>query len=849
VIPLLRYDDIGGNIGGPVPLPHLRKRIFFFIAHEQIINHAGPSSSTITTVPTAAMERGDFTGFNTIYDPTTQTVNPSTGLVTRQSFASEYGNGNKIPASMISSVAKALQGYYPAPTAGYGTTVNGVPTNNLFYNIPVAHPFIKYFGRFDADVTPKNRLSGSAAWNHSWSHSASPLCPVTCFITSVLNSNDQLSDVWTISSSLINEFRMGFMEEYDHWSSESTGLGIPASAGLQFAKADIFPVININSEVGLSAGNNGSYISNVLDPSDTVTWVKGRHDLRFGFESLIYRADSTPLVEDNSATLGFTGVYTASTQGTATTTGAAYADFLLGYANSWSALLGTEYGARLKSPQFFVQDDWKVNPKLTFNLGLRWAGTTGFSEVHGNELSFDPTITNPATNTLGAMWYGATHANGRTSLQKPEWNEGWLPRIGFAYTLGQKTTIRGGYGIFTFPWSCDDYCAASQEGAGFMGAAFASFGSESDSTNGAEPVANLSDSGNTNYQGSKGKSINSLWKVAPTTPDAYNGQAVNYAQYDTPLARLQGWSLTVQRELSQSMMAQVGYVGSHGGNLFFFHDLNQIPQSELSANDSSYRPYPNFQSIPGNDGIATSNYNSLQAIISQRTSHGLQFNFNYTWSHMLSEQDSSGWYPEMGKQPYQNSYVPSANYGPSNFDTRQMFKGQVVYQLPFGKGRPFLNNNAALDEAVGGWQLSSALSMLSGTPFTPTMATNQSYSLAALSSQYPNVVGNPKAAGSSGTVSEWFNVAAFASPGGGQFGDMHRNSVYGPGTHVVNAALHKTFPIWERLNFEFFAEATNVINHPSFQQPDSSIGPGHIGQITAVTLGGRSMMLIGKLVF
>jgi len=156
-----------------------------------------------------------------------------------------------------------------------------------------------------------------------------------------------------------------------------------------------------------------------------------------------------------------------------------------------------------------------------------------------------------------------------------------------------------------------------------------------------------------------------------------------------------------------------------------------------------------------------------------------------------------------------------ANYGPSNFDVRQMLKGQAVYQLPFGKGRKFLNNNAILDEAVGGWLLSGTLVTQGGNPFTPVMETNNSYSLSSTAAQYPNVVGNPKASGSSGTVNEWFNVAAYASPDPGKFGNMHRNSVYGPGLHQVNAALRKTFPIWEvsTLTFLWKRQMSSIIPH------------------------------------
>lgn len=847
-VPLLRYNDIGGNFGGPTPLPYFNKRMFFFFAVERIINHAAGTTAFIS-VPSDAMKAGDFTGMPTIYDPTTQVINPGTGVVTRQSFASEYGNGNKIPSGMLSHVAQNLQKYFPAPTPGAGTIVNGIPTNNYYYQLPNTSPSVKYFGRFDEDVTSKNRLTGSAAYNDMWINVLTPVCPIGCVNIDVMNTNNQLSDVWTLTNSLVNEFRIGFMGEYDHWNASTLGMGLPSKAGLQFSKADVFPILIIPGEYALGTpGFNGFYKSNVFDLSDVVTLIRGRHDLHFGTEVLMNRPDSTAIGDLVSANMMFTGVYTAASQGAAGTTGTPYADFLMGYANTWNALVGSEYGGRLKSPQIFAQDDWKLNQNLTLNLGLRWIGTTGWSEIRGNELSFDPKVMNPATNTLGAMWYGTTHANGRTSLQKPIWNY-FAPRAGFAYQFGTKTTIRGGYGIFTFPWSVDDYGAASQLGAGFLGAAKSSSGAENDSTGGVNPVVQLDSSGDVNYQGSLGASVNNIWHTAPTGADSYNGQQVNYAQYETPLARLQEWNLTVQRQLNQDMMASVAYVGSHGGNLLFFTDLNQVPESKLGPNDSGSRPYTAFQSIPGNVGEASSNYHSLQAVISQRMSHGLLFNFNYTWSKMLSEQDSAGWYPAMGKQPFQNAYVPSANYGPSNFDIRHMFKGQALYQLPFGKGRPFLNNNALLNEAIGGWSLSGTLVVQGGNPFTPTMATDLSYSLAQEASQYPNLVGNPKAQGSSGTVNEWFNVAAFASPGAGKFGNMRRNSVYGPGLTSFNAALHKTFPIRENVNFDFFAEATNVVNHPSFQQPDSSIGPGHIGQITAVTIGGRSLMFIGKIRF
>ncbi len=840
-VPSLHFNVIGGNFGGPVPLPNLRKRTFFFFAYERTINHSGGTNAFIT-VPSDAMRSGDFTGMNTIYDPTTQVVDPVTGAVTRQSFASEYGNGNKIPSMILDSVATNLQKYFPEATPGVGTDVNGVPNNNYFYRLPSNQPQEKYFGRFDSDVTSSNRLTGSAAWNAFWWPILTPVCPAGCYQADVMNTNDQISDVWSINHALINEFRLGYMQETDRWTPYSLNHGIPAAVGLQFAKADLFPGIAITNEYALTPGTNGFYKSIVFDPSDVVSLVLGRHVLHFGAELLIDRADSTALGNINPASMAFTGAYTASTQGTSNTTGSAYADFLLGYAGSWSAALSHEYGARMKVPQVFAQDDFKIKPALTLNLGLRWVGTTGWSEVHNNIRSFDPTVINPATNTLGAMWYASTHANGRTRLQQSQWN-GFLPRVGFAYQFKEKTTIRGGYGIYSFPWAV---------GGGYgngLGAAFSTSGSEADSTNGVNPVVLLNSDGNKNYQGAKGASINSLYVDSPSGADSYNKQAVSYTQYDTPIVRLQQWNLTLQRLLTHNTIAQVGYVGSHGSNLLFVTDLNAVPEAQLGPNDSSARPYSQFQSISGYYPDAISNYHALQAVITRRMGSGLEFSFNYTWSHFLDEQDSAGWSSQSGVSPFQDSYALSANYGPSNFDVRHMLKGHFIYQLPFGPGRTFLNNKTFVNEAVGGWEFSGIVIIQGGNPFTPTMATNTSYSLAAGGSQYPNVVGDPKAQGASGTVSHWFNVAAFAAPGAGQFGNMRRNSVYGPGISQFNASLHKVFPLWEHANFDLSASATNFFNHPSFQQPDSLIGPGHVGQIRSLTVGGRAIQLVGKIRF
>ncbi len=823
------FNDFGGTIGGPV----IKNKIFFLFAVENTINHTTPAVSFIT-VPTAAVRSGNFAGMNTIYDPTSQTVDPVTNVVTRQPFP-----GNQIPAGMLDSVAKAIQSYYPAPNLA-GQVVNGIATNNYNYLAPGNSPKRKYFGRFDADVTSKNRITGSAAWNDGPSIPFSPVAPINRAPGDVMNQSGQLSDYWSISPTMINEFRIGFMGEYDIFTPDTLGKGWPSKLGLQISKADVFPTVTINNYYALGSGLNTNYKENTFDLSDQMTLIHGRHLLHFGGAAIIFRADSTAWGNIYGANVGFTGVYTAgsNTGSLASTTGSSYADFLLGYVQNWNALNSPEYGARLKNPGVFVQDDFKVSPKLTLNIGLRWEGNTGWSEVHGNVRSFDPNVTNPVTNRPGGMWYGTTAANGRTSLQRPVWNN-WLPRFGFAYLVGNKTSIRGGFGMYTFPWNVDTY-------GGGLGSVFAFQGNQTDATGNVQPVVILSSDGNTNYQGAKGSSINARFGRFPTTPDAYNGQSVGFVQYTAPSPLLRSWNLTIQRQISSSIVADVGYVGSNQSHLPFNTDLNQVPENRLGPNDAAFRPYP-FQTISGVTTQGVANYHALQAGLTRRFAQGLMFNFNYTWSHMLDNQDSSGWGSQQGDTPWQRAYDPMANYGPSNFDIRHMVKGHGAYELPFGRGRRFANTSKPLDAAIGGWTLFADFVAQGGSPFTPRMQVNNSFALSGL--WYPNVAGDPLAVAGGQNINSWFNVNAFAAPTPGTFGNMGRNIVYGPRLTSVNVSLHKTYKFTERLNLDFSANAANVINHPSFAQPDKSIGPGHIGRISGTSVGARQMELVAKFRF
>ncbi len=868
-VPFQRYNNFGFSVSGPV-IPH---HAYFYFDYDKTIDHGGASNGFIT-VPTPAMMSGDFSapGLPTLYDPTHQTIQqtgtytytgsqyPNGSLtvtcpcVIRPSFKSEYGK-NAIPSTMISSVAQKIQSYYPKANTT-GNVSGGYTQNNYFYNVPSSNPYNKYFGRLDWDISPNNRLtlSDTQADNPA-TYLNQGICPINCQSGDVDNNNAQISDVWTFSANLNNEARFGYTDQLNFFQPYTINQGFPSKLGWQFAKADNFPNVGISGFYGLGSSSNAVYKEFVFDPSDVVTLIHGRHVLHFGGEFLINRADSTAWGNINAGSVNYNGDYTsAGGASTAAYDGFAYADFLLGQTDSWGASVTPEYGARWKSPQLFVQDNWKLRPNLTINLGLRWEGETGWSEIHGNETAFDPNVTNPANGKPGAMWYAFSHANGRTQLQHPKWDI-WLPRIGFSYQVMANTVVRGGFGVFASGWSEDTY------GAG-MGNAFGSSGNYGDTTNGICPVVQLDSNGKSpdttdpgcGVPGYNGTSLDSHYISAPTSPAARNGQSVSYNQYHTPVPTNYQWTLAVQHQFGLNYSAQIAYVGNHGENLPFPVDINQVPESKLGPNDKQDEPYPIFNNINGSTNNAVSNYNALQTELTKRMNYGLQFAINYTWSHFLSDMDSSGWGSRGGWQNYQNAFDPAANYSNSNFDIRNMFKGEVVYQLPFGRGREFLNKSLWLDEAVGGWQTAFTFVVQGGNPLSITTGNNNSSNNQSGGyTQFPNLVGDYHLSGSTKSrLDEWYNLKAFAVPAPYTYGNFRRNIVYGPGLSELNMTLGKTFALWpaRNVNFELRANATNVLNHPSFGQPgNNAIGQGESATIRGVTVGGRALELYGRLSF
>ena len=897
---LLRYDEWGGSIGGPI----IKNKLFFYFVRDRIHNNTA-ASATLTNTPTLAeIGQGtaypgayDFSaaGLPTLYDP----ASCSTPGCTRATFASENTGAlagvNAIPASRVDPVAAKILGFYPAPNTG----APGALTNNFSTVLPAPNPNLRYFGRLDYDFSQKNsiRFSISQKDNPAVNKGGPFACPLDCFTGDIDGYNAQATVTSEISPMMVNELRMAYTKQGNWFVPYTIGFNAESALGLQYAKADLFPTININNGGGtccgqLAPGTNAIYIEHLYDPSDVLTLIRGRHILHFGVEVLMGLGNTTPWGNVDAGQFTFTGNYTAQNGAPANSTGAGLADFLLGDVQSWQAKNQSTSYQRLKSPQLFVQDDFKLRPNLTLNLGLRYVATTGITEVNNSLGGFDPNLTlvcsvdslgNPcgaANGSLGSLWFAPQ--NNRDSLQKPIRNI-FLPRVGFAWSLKNDTVVRGGFGMYTYNFSQDVY----GNGAGF-GALSTSQGNSTDpnSGSGATPLVSLSATAAEaapvlNYVVGSPNAKNVSQYLNVTTP---SGQT--YVPYNVHPGQINQWQLGVEHQFGHSYMASVTYAGSHGSHLETGTDLNQITTpaglAAIGAQGAliqGNRPFQYWGNLSGFNYNGISNYNSLQTTINKQFSNGLLFSFNYVWSHFLDDQDSGGWGSRGGTQYWQVANNPSASYGDSNFDIPNAYKGYVSYELPFGKGKAYLNGHTWADEAVGGWRIAGTMITQSGSPFTVVNNTNSNQNITGCATNdggtatggdipngcnwFPNVIASTHV--SNRGPGEWFNTAAFANawtppttPGTGvpfAFGDEGRNSLRGPRLTVFNLSFAKAFSFGERVRLELRSDWVNVFNHPSLNLPGQSFGGSNFGEINEATLGqgvtvaARSGQLSAKITF
>jgi hypothetical protein len=498
--------------------------------------------------------------------------------------------------------------------------------------------------------------------------------------------------------------------------------------------------------------------------------------------------NSTPWGSIHGADFTFTGQFTTSNP----TVNVGYVDFLLGDAQAWSTSTQPEHGMRAKNPSFFAQDDIKLRSNLTVSLGVRVEVHGGMSEVKNNMGGFDPTLTNPVTNTPGSIWFAGLNGARTKSFQNKALA---MPRLGFAWQASNNWVVRGGVGQYSSLWSMDTVGGPLGFGSGVTGTA-----STASTT---IPVVQLSGTG-------AGLPI-----ISGRNPALYNGQGngfIPYTPYDLPIMNGWQWTASVQRRLPANMVVEGQYVGNHWDNMMFEADVNQLPADKLGCPSSPLtpdlcRPFPQYLGIGvGAGGSRTgsyngvSNYHAFQALLHKPFGNGLSAELAYTWSRLKDDMDTSGWGNQFGGVFYQDAYNPHANYALSNFDRPNALKGTLVYAVPLGRGHKYLNS-AAADAALGGWQASLSFQAESGAPFTVWLDPSAGGSLCNTSqggcALYPNLVGDPHVSNQS--INQWFNPSAYQTPAQNTFGNNKRNSLRGPKlTDLISHGQDLSLPGWEQ---------------------------------------------------
>ena len=824
---VFHQNQFGATLGGPA----LKNKLFFFVDFLGTRNiSAGTGTATVATnkMRTCTLNSGvttcDFSellsGANgapivQLYNPAVTTTNTTGGYTS----AAPYTN-NQIPlGNPVAAYLFANSSVYPTPNrqADSGT----VDRNN--YGAPTAGVIRNNQGdiRVDWTVGAKDALLFRYSDGDAYDFSPKVVLPITFpasndypFHSGVVNW------VRTFSPALVNQGRAGYsrVQWFNGVPLDPTGkfgLSGDKTVGIPFTQSyPGFSLINLSSSES-NVGNAGiiqDYLDNIFDYGDDLIWQHGKHVTKFGVQVVRYQQNY--YYAGNYGALGqflYDGAYTQNT----TVSGAGgygFADFVLdqAYQVELGGVAGL-VGQRQYRDAYYVQDDWKVLPKLTVNLGLRYGYDQPMYEANNKEVNVDVTKASQCTaanNTTNPCLQFAGQ-NGASRALYNAYHEEWMPRFGFAWQFNPKLVLRGGYGVTDF-----------MEGSG----------------------VNLRPTLNPPYF--------PQFVNAPATPSKTtagnplsvkngfsNGSQAAITQYNAwdknlrPTA-VQQFNLTMQYLLTNNTTAQWGYVGEIGQRLI----VPASPNQWTTANVGTSAP---FYSLVGSGGYVVltvsegvENYNALQATLHHHQSGGLEYTLNYTWARAMT--NNPGFFGISGVNTasayWANYYCPSCDYGPSGFDQRQSLNGTAVWQLPFGKGRKFGNSwNRALDEGLGGWQLSGDTLLHTGFPTNMTGSNNGGFhARTARANQYrPLIVKNR-------SVQHWFGTdpsanpctgadngtCAYGSDSLGQFGTAHvNNGPRAPGYRIVDLSIFKTFPLFEAHTLTFRCDAFNVGNIASYAAP------------------------------
>ncbi|MFN0120277.1 MAG: hypothetical protein ACKV2V_07225, partial [Blastocatellia bacterium] len=599
----------------------------------------------------------------------------------------------------------------------------------------------------------------------------------------------------TFSSSLLNDVRFAWNRVAAGSFHENMGRSVNRQVGLPEVSANArdhglsYITIIGFSPLGDEYNNPQHSVTNTFQALDTATLATGKHLFKFGAE---FRVNQQNAYRDVQARgfLSFVGLFTRNP----------LADLLLGLPIvTGSAKVDNHQHLRTNSLNLFLNDGWRATPRLTLNAGLRYEYNTPAVDAGDRANLYDA-----ATKKLVPVGSGSMPRAG----YDPDKNN-FAPRLGFALLLDKSrdTVLRGSYGVFY------DQSPLAPGEALFFNSPYYDFVFNFPSQQAPLTLQN--------------PFPNTLAAVLPRSALAF--------QRDLRTAYLQHWNLNIQRQLGNRRMLEIAYVASKGTKLISARDINQPqPGPTLPAPFPPYlRPVPQFEDIMALESRAASSYHSLQMTFQQRLDFGLSFLGAYTWGRSMD--DASGFFNSAGDANFpQNSYNLRAERGRSSFDLRHRFSGSWSYDLPFGKGKAWLQNGPAAS-ILGGWQTHGVLTLQTGRPFTVALnpdLDNSNTGRASLgfgANDRPHLAGDPQL--SNPTPERWFNTAAFRTPAFGSFGNAGRNIVEGPGLANVNFSLVKNVAFNEKYALQLRAESFNLMNHPNLDLPDNFVGSPSFGAI------------------
>ena len=891
-------NQFGATLGGPF----FRNKLFFFgDAQANRITYNEPGTYT---VPTAKQRLGDF---SELLNPAL-TGNPAVQLYHQTSSAAPVPFANNclvtstscnsgVSGVAINATALKMLNYYPAPNAN-----NGLLYNNYVSQRPVLDNTFQWDARLDYTIGAKDTAYSRYSYWNEVGHNAPPLGDILDGggfgddgKQKNYGANYMFSEAHVFSQSLTNEVRFGF--SYLH-----TGFQHPNAANSGFASSVGFggiPVAPLNG--GLPAVNLNSAVSNFGSPTwsttdehenvyqiiDNVTKIWGSHSLKAGvsFQNIRF---STLQPQQSRGSYSYNGEYTSnltSAGATVSNTGSGIADFLLDQQHDAGLSNQVTNGDQRWNNSVYFQDDWRVNHKLTLNLGLRWEYFQPYQDVGGYQASFNPIAGSLGFNKTTGMGSGKgqyliptqtyQYAMGimNNSSYSPNYSQvlamdgitpvstadphllqaqhtNFAPRVGIAYTINPKTVVRTGYGIFYggleslgyWPNLGENY--PFQFTGSFPSGSCNAFNCPTDGitiANGFSAILAKGFASNTQYLTMRGSD------PSPKTP---------YTQ---------DFNLAIERGLSNDIVATVSYVGNTSHHLQTNVDANApMALAAPGVSSQNFRPFPHSGGTAYVAYAGASSYNSLQSKIEKRMSHGYNLLATYTWSHSLDDVNtplgSSG---DKGERNY--NLVPlSMEHSQSPWDTRQRFTFNALYELPFGRGHEYLNQNAVLDALVGGWSANAMFVAQTGNYFS--VSPTGINTVSGGNSTRAVKVGDPYSTGGTSAVSggscptsvrnyhNWYNPCAFTNPwdptsvSGGHYlapgsyvtdtataiGYLggRRTVVAGPGYERVNMSVFKNFRVYNEQKLEFRTDVFNLFNTPALANPSNSGIGSNGGQIT-----------------